>query len=333
MSLRSFLVCIVLFCVSEIMAQKPGDKVLSLFVDEFNQVWFGTDKGLLRKCGDVFKAYYALPGSPGQVNDIKHPKTVDSELWIGTTTGIIRLIYSSSDIRSSTFFDTTATTSASKNIRALEFDDRNVCYFTTSRGIGIFANSAWRFYTKFFDIIRDEFTSIGAKGDTMYIGTLGEGVARIVKRADGYTGASSYITPWSAIHGDSINAILIDSKGNQWYGTNKGLSRHSSTEAKEGWDISLIDELPDRHVTCLAEDTRGNIWIGTRGGLVELDSDLTRINTWTSEKGLPSDVINCIFVCKDQSVWIGTDLGASYFNRSVFFNIRTSDYGNNFIQL
>lgn len=329
---RSVLLSILLFCASEIAAQKPGDKVLSLYTDEFDQVWFGTDNGLLRKCGDVFKAYYTVPGSPGRVNNIRHPNSDDPELWIGTAGGIVKIRYSKTDISSLTRCDSSVTTSQTDNINALEFDNKNVCYFTTSKGIGIFANSIWRFYTRFFDVVRDEFTSVKAKGDTIYLGTKGEGVARIVKRVDGYTGASAYIRPWSYLQGDSINSILIDSRGNQWYGTNKGLSRHSSTEAKEGWDISLTDELPDRHVTSLAEDAHGNIWIGTRGGLVLLGPDLQKITVWTTEKGLPSEVINDIFICKDQSVWIGTDLGASHFNGSVFSNIRTSDYAHNFIE-
>ena len=328
---RGILFYILLLFASVTTAQKPGDKVLSIYVDEYDHIWFGTDKGLLRKSGDTWKAFNTTPGSPGRVNDIKHPNTGDPELLLGTTTGIIKINYSASDIHSSAFFNSSVTSFHTDSINALEFDNRNVSYFTTPEGIGIFASAAWRFYTRFFDIVRDKFTSVKALGDTIYLGTQGEGVARIVRRVDGYTGASAYILPWSALTGDSITSIFIDSKGCQWYGTTKGISRHSSTEPKEDWDNSLTDQLPNHHVTAISGDPEGNLWIGTADGLVEFSNDLNKIKTWNVSNGLPSGVINNIFICKDKSVWIGTDLGASHFNGSAFSNIRTSDYARNFV--
>jgi len=46
---RGILFYILLLFASVTTAQKPGDKVLSIYVDEYDHIWFGTDKGLLRK--------------------------------------------------------------------------------------------------------------------------------------------------------------------------------------------------------------------------------------------------------------------------------------------
>ena len=332
MAKRIFL-CIYIFTlsISKILAQKPGDKVFSIFADEFDHQWFGTDNGLLRKCGDIWKAYNTQPGLPGVVNDIKHQNTKVAELWIGTTMGIVKVSYSSTDITSSVIYNSSVTTFHSDSINSITFDEKNNGYFATPKGIGIFANAVWRFYTRLIDIVRNEFTSSGARGDTIYFGTRGEGVARVIKYIDGYTGASSYIRPWSFLTGDTITSVFIDLKGYQWYGTNKGISRHSNIEAKEGWDFTLTDQLPDKHVTAITGDNKGNIWIGTMGGLVELSNDLSRINTWNSVNGLPSDAVHAIFIDKDQSVWIGTDLGASHFDGSVFSNFKTSDFAKDYI--
>jgi len=311
--------------------QEPGGKVTSIYVDEYGHQWFGTDRGLLRKFGDVWKSYNIQGGTPIEVNFIKGRIDLISELWIGTTTGIIKINYSSSNIDSSKIFNSINTGFQSDNIKGIDFDNEKNVYFATPRGIGIYANSVWRFYTKLRDVFKNDFTSAGVIGDTIFLGTFGEGVARIFKSADGYSGASSYIPPWSALPGDSITCILIDSKRNQWYGTTKGIVRHSNNEAKEGWDLIFTNELPNLHINYLAEDKQGNIWIGTMNGLSKLNNDLKTITTWNRCNGLPSDTINTIFIDKDQSVWIGTNNGVSHFSQSTFTNTNTSNYTKNFV--
>lgn len=328
---RILFLSLFLLNISVTLAQNPGDKVQSIFIDEYGHQWFGTDKGLLRKCGDIWKAYNVNDNTPGIVNYIKHQSGSVSELWIGTTTGIIKVNYSAFDIDSTKIYKSSITNFQSDDIKGIDFDDKKNIYIATPGGIGIFANSVWRFYTKLIDVIKNEFTSAKVKGDTIYLGTYGEGVARIIKYVDGYTGASTYITPWSTLPGDSITCILIDSKGYQWYGTTKGIARHSNIEAKEGWDFSFTNELPNLHVNSMVEDDHGNIWIGTMDGLAKLSLDLKTITTWNNSNGLPSNVINVISIDKDQSIWIGTDYGVSHFVRSTFSNIITSNYTKDFI--
>lgn len=328
---RTCILC--LFAITySLTAQKPGDKVLSVFVDEYGHQWFGTDSGLLLKNSDVYKAYFTGPDIPGTVNDIEHQDTPEGPvMWIGTNSGIIRISYLSDVIISGTFYTAGATKFQSDIINAIAFDNKNTGFFTTSSGIGIFAKDVWSYISKIKDIDKNKFTAAKAKGDTIYLGTNGEGVARMVKTVDGYSGASSFVNPWSALTGNNITCIFIDSKGYQWYGTDKGISRHSKMDAKEGWDFSLTDQLPNQYITCISEDNYGNIWIGTRGGLVKLSPYLSVAATFTESNGLPSCSINDIFIEKDGSIWVGTDLGAAQFKGSSISNIRTSEYTKNFI--
>ena len=64
----------------------------------------------------------------------------------------------------------------------------------------------------------------------------------------------------------SVRAILQDSKGNLWLGSNdEGL--HVITP-KENRTYTIEDGLPNSSIRALAEDTSGNIWVGTAGGIV-----------------------------------------------------------------
>ncbi len=333
MSGRTNLFFLLLLIVSVSDAQKPGDKVLKVFVDEYGCQWFGTDKGLLRKSGDVWKAYPVQPDSPGIVNDIGHQLTPSgSVLWIGTMNGIIKITYSAKAVTSASRFTSKTNSFLSDIINGITFDKYASAFFATPAGIGILANATWRFITKIKDISDNKISSARAKGDTIFFGTTGEGVARLVRSVDGYSGATSFVPPWSALAGNNITCVFIDSKGHQWFGSDKGLSCHSKFDAKEGWDDLYTEKLPDQYVTVITEDKSGNIWVGTHGGLVRFSSGQSAVSTWTIADGLPSAIINDIFIDKDGSLWIATDLGAAHFNGSGFSGIKTSDYAKDFLK-
>jgi ligand-binding sensor domain-containing protein len=332
MSAKTGLLFIALLITSAVKAQKPGDKVNSVFVDEYGCQWFGTDNGLIRKCGNTWNAYPVQSGSPGIVNDIKHGSTPSgSVLWVGTMNGIIKISYSATSVTSATGFSSKTNSFLSDTIRKITFDKYASIFFATPSGIGILVDATWKFIDKITDVFDNKITSAMANGDTIFFGTTGEGVARLVRSVDGYSGATSFVAPWSGLAGDNITCVFVDSKGHQWFGTDKGLTLHTKFDAKEGWDESFTNKLPDRYVSAIAEDNSGNIWVGTHGGLVRLSTGSPSVSTWMVADGLPSEVINDILVDKDGSLWIGTDLGASHFNGSVFENIRTSDFARNFL--
>ncbi len=317
-------ITLILFLNIRISAQDADEKVYSIFIDEFGSQWFGTNSGLLRKNGK-FLTSFRFTDKPCRVNVITKSDQ-GSKIWLATSQGPVSFDYSKRKVYNIQIYDSITTGFKSNNISSVTFDNNNNGYFTTFKGIGIFSTLGWRFYTKLIDITKNEYTSAGYKNDTIYLGTNGEGVARIFRKADVYSGASSYVRPWSSLPDDTINCILIDKIGNQWYGTNKGLCRHYTPDAKESWDRSYNKNLPGKKITSLTEDTSGNIWIGTNRGLVKIDSESNGLKFWTTRDGLISDTINTIFVSSDQSVWIGTNRGISHFVGNNFSNLRISDF-------
>ena len=100
----------------------------------------------------------------------------------------------------------------------------------------------------------------------------------------------------------TAEAIIQDSDGYVWIGTNDGLNRYNGSEIKV---FDSNDE--DENIYSITKDKYDNLWIGTNQGLHKVDSKSTRAypysvgNTKTSEWGK----VRSIFF-DDDNMWVGT---------------------------
>jgi ligand-binding sensor domain-containing protein/signal transduction histidine kinase len=112
------------------------------------------------------------------------------------------------------------------------------------------------------------------------------GVLRLSAPADGTEPAWQRV-PLALDAGQVLRALLRDSRGVLWIGTNTGLIELSATGRR------VLDEtngLRDGHVRCLREDQQHDLWIATwSGGICRLKS--RRIESWTRANGLPGSVV------------------------------------------
>jgi ligand-binding sensor domain-containing protein len=121
----------------------------------------------------------------------------------------------------------------------------------------------------------------------------------------------------------TVYAILQDSRGFMWFGTQDGLSRfdgynfvvyrHSQTDS---------NSLPDNWICCLCEDrfTPGVLWIGTQNGLSRFDGITNRFATFKHDpedsNSLSHNYIKVIHQDRAGRLRIGTEGGG--FNRLDF---------------
>lgn len=108
---------------------------------------------------------------------------------------------------------------------------------------------------------------------------------------------------------NSIRALLSDSKGRLWIGTdNGGLSRyHFETESFTTYD-STNSELPTDRVRVIHEDSIGQIWVGTDGaGLWRFDPELKRFEAASSE--LSGTAVWAMSSGMKGELWLGTRKG------------------------
>jgi ligand-binding sensor domain-containing protein len=139
-----------------------------------------------------------------------------------------------------------------------------------------------------------------------------------------------YTTLNSALPGNNVRSLLIDSSGRcGWIGTSDGLAKFDGAR----WDVftSKNSALPDDQIRSIATDGTGNTWIGTgaqrpggaaglgyikmvtTGGLVRIENDKWTVQNPTNS-GLPGLIVFAIAVAKDNKVWIGTDDGLAVFD-------------------
>ena len=118
----------------------------------------------------------------------------------------------------------------------------------------------------------------------------------------------------------SVFAILQDSKGFLWAGTQDGLNKY------DGYGFTVYRPIPgdeqsvsDSYILALHEDPHRTLWIGTYGrGLNSLDLDTGEITRYPFDRndssGLAGGVVRTITQDSQGTLWIGTNRGLNRYD-------------------
>ncbi|MCK9159346.1 MAG: response regulator [Bacteroidaceae bacterium] len=183
------------------------------------------------------------------------------------------------------------------------------------------------------------YSIIEDKNKNIWIGTYGYGICKLDLSGKIKEHYQSFIIPGDKIKinqlcNDWINCLLEDNTGLLWIGTCNGLSCFNP-KTKRFINLFLkSDMLPKAFVHTLLQDSQGLIWIGTAEGLYSFNKKTKSLTTYTTQDGLPSDVICGVEEDKSRNLWISTHCGISKFvrNSGNFINYFASDgiQGNEF---
>ena len=113
------------------------------------------------------------------------------------------------------------------------------------------------------------------------------------------------------------NRLLFrDSKRRIWIGGEVGLSVYNQldTSLLTNTDFHIAPVLTQSFVNCIYESSSGCIWVGTRNGLFALREGNDVLLQYTTDNGLPSNVIYGILEDSYSRLWISTNQGLSCFN-------------------
>lgn len=113
------------------------------------------------------------------------------------------------------------------------------------------------------------------------------------------------LTTSDGLSSDDVRAVMDDADGNIWIGTaDGGLDRF-----RDGKIVSFhkSNGLPSEHISSLYMDEQGVLWVGTSGGLGRYQGG--KWTAYTTTNGLASDSVQYILEDGQSNLWLGSNLG------------------------
>ena len=305
-----------------------SNAIESIHQDREGTIWIGTLPGGISKLtvdNRMFVHYQNEAYNPNSLNDNWVRSIFEDEdgvLWIATgTAGVNRYDPATGEWRHF-IHDPQNPNSLSANFVSLIHKDRTGKFlFPTARGLDLFDPISEEF-THFRHDPTDP-TSISSSDSVwlafedregrIWIGSRDGGLDRFDPHTREFTHYRHIPNePNSLIH-DSVWNVYQDRYDFLWIGTTKGLDRFDPETKSFTHFLPDVDDpfsLSSGFIGPIVEDTSGILWIGTiGGGLHRFDRSNEIFKRYTTDDGLPSDVIMGIVPDERGVLWISTSDG------------------------
>ncbi|MEM7657541.1 MAG: two-component regulator propeller domain-containing protein [Bacteroidota bacterium] len=112
----------------------------------------------------------------------------------------------------------------------------------------------------------------------------------------------------------TVNAIIQDTQGYLWVGTNQGLNRYDGYEFRQYLaDASQHTGPSHNFINALLEDHQGMLWVGTANGLNRYDPSQDEWTYFSPKEGDTTSLVHhdiySLYEDQQQRLWIGTGVG------------------------
>ncbi|HEX5460004.1 MAG TPA: two-component regulator propeller domain-containing protein [Steroidobacteraceae bacterium] len=130
----------------------------------------------------------------------------------------------------------------------------------------------------------------------------------------------THLTTADGLPQGGVHAILQDSQGFMWFGTEDGLVRYDGQElVRYGYSPKADHGLPGNYINQIAEGPHHDLWLAINGGLARWNRADDRFTVYRHDPhdpgSLASDQVNTISVDARGLIWIGTtDAGLDIFD-------------------
>jgi ligand-binding sensor domain-containing protein/signal transduction histidine kinase len=319
----------------------PDLKVNALVPARDNELWVGTDSGVVRWDG----AKLTRNGIPPLLNHVQALAMTldrDSNLWVGTNShGVLRVnaqgaaslgpqngppreavtavfedregsIWIGSanglerlhDSRFVTYSLPEGLPSDGSNPVFVDSDER-VWFPPVTGGLWWFKDGQHGHVVN-DGLDRDIVYSLAGSGDELWAGRQQGGLTSLRWRDGGIT-AKTY-TRADGLAQNSVFSVYAARDGTVWAGTlSAGVSRWSHGRFT---NYTAANGLASNTVNSILESSDGTMWFATPAGLNALKN--SRWKTYTTPDGLPSNEINCLLEDATGILWVGTSAGLAF---------------------
>lgn len=324
----------------------PDRKINSLLPITNEELWIGTDNGVVRWNGVVVTTA-GLSEALTHVQALTMIRDRDANVWVGTNNGLTRVSPQGTVAFSKRDGD------SGLPVTALFEDREGNLWLGTSQGIERLRDSVFVTYSGAEGIPAqnngpihvdaenrvwfgpasgglywlkggqvERVTNAGLADDVIYsitgdrtglwIGRQKGGLTQLSYKDGTYT-TKSY-TEAQGLPQNSVYAVNQNRDGSVWAGTLSGGASHINGGKFRNYTTK--NGLASNTIDAVLESVNGTMWFATPNGLSALANN--RWQTFLVKDGLPADRVNCLIEDSTGVLWVGTDEGLAFLNAGRF---------------
>ena len=315
--------------------------VRCIFKDSQGGMWLGTYFGGLNYYHPLKNRFYNIRHVPyrNSLSDNVVSCIVedeDSNLWIGTNDGGVN--YYSTKTGQFVYYPlntgkTLLSNMESNNVKAIYIDERrNRVYIGMhAGGLKILDRVTGRidYFNISPNVPGDIYSLLLYKDGQLLAGTL-EGLYLFDMERRTFALVSSD-SKGNSIPRMSAFVLFKDSSGRLWIGGTDGLrifgTEHEGVKGLYSMPLPSPEFSAVSEVQCVFESAKKEIWIATRLGLYRWNDEKEELEHYTTDDGLPNNVVYGIEEDSYGCIWISTNKGLSCFNPNTgrFRNFTAND--------
>lgn len=267
--------------------------ITAVFVDREGCIWYGSDNGLGKIPGLIFRRLLPTRDMPlSSVFGIC--QDVSGSTWFATNEGLIRINHSGSRVW---------------KLKDGLMDES--LYTVVSFGDGVVVSNTYGVFE--IDqkgtvrvIIEDEkhtFTGITRHGDQLWLSSP-QGLCRYTRKL-GLEDLENQLPFADTV---SVNSTFFDTNDNLWIATDgEGLFKATGSNLKT---LEPIADLPSPRVFSISQSSNGTIWAGTFKGLCNL-KELSTHQIFNCDHGLIAEDIWTVLCDQNEGIWVSSSRGVS----------------------
>ncbi len=276
----------------------PHNNVLALFDDGEDDIWVGTQGGLLRLSPSAAVTVTTPAGSPQIITAIYHG--TQGPLLVTDLNGRLYRV-GTGKTEEPTLLRVPLPPSLDRlPVRNVFRDSKgNLWIGTDGQGVARISSNGTAQFTMRQGLVNDFVRAFCEDRDgSIWIGTDGALSRWHDGRFENFDTSSGLVYA-------SIRVLFLDRDGDLWVGTDGGLSRY-----RAGSFVAdpVLNRLRGLKVWAIHQDSTGAMWIGTHGdGLFRLQDG--RLSRFTTQQGLPNNKIHFIAEDSGQNLWMSGTSG------------------------